>query len=454
MVRLRTAPAMEGRYFLMAMVFYAAFLGRLSVTPASGAETQVKILTREEALKVALEKNKDIQKAREYKNSVEGRYIEERSAALPQLTLSAGIIRDRDDTFRSLLGGLFPPEKETRMVEVGLSQALYTYGRIGAAIRAAKVGLATAEDQLRIFKQAALRDVSSAFDDILLAKELYVLAVQNLDQKKRHLDEARRRLSAGIATDYEVLAAEVAVENARPEVIRRENLASVSREKLRFLLGLEGQEVDVQGALDFSPAAYPSYREGVEIAWKSRPDLSDLQKRIDIQKELIRIYGAADKPRVDLKASYGWRELNYIDAAKGDGQVWSAGIFLSFPFFDGWRTQGKTAQAKSDLNSLKIEEAKLKDSISLQVRDAVNACEEAEEIMKALSGNVRQAERLLEMAEKEYEFGVKTKLDVDDAQLSVIQAKGNLAKARRDYSVALVTYAWVRGTLGEKTTPP
>ncbi len=449
-MRLGAPPAIWGRYFLMAMLFWAAYLGERTLSSAWGEENQVKIVTREEALEIALEKNKDIQKAREYKNSVEGRYVEERSAALPQLTLSAGLSRDRDDTFKSLLGGLFPPEKETRMVEVGLSQALYTFGKIGAAIRAAKIGLATAEDQLRIFQQAALRDVSSAFDDILLARELYALAVQNLEQKTRHLDEARRKFAAGTATDYDVLAAEVAVENARPEVIRRENLTQVSREKLRFLLGVEGQEVEVEGTLDSPPTAYPSYAEGVEIAWRTRPDLSDLQKRIGIQAELIKIYSAGDKPRVDLKASYGWRELNYIDAAKGDGQVWSAGVFLSFPFFDGLKSQGKTAQAKSDLSSLKIEEAKLKDSISLQVRDAVNACGEAGEIMKALAGNVRRAERLLQMAEKGYEFGVKTKLEVDDAQLSVIEAKGNLAKARRDYSVALVTYAWVRGTLGEK----
>jgi HAE1 family hydrophobic/amphiphilic exporter-1 len=418
-----------------------------------GAEKPIKILIREEALKIALEKNKDIQKAREYKNSVEGRYIEERSAALPQLSLSAGWIRDRDDTFKSLLGGLFPPEKETRAIEIGLSQPLYTFGRVGAAIRAAQIGLATAEDQLRIFQQAALRDVSSAFDDILLAKELWALAIQNLEQKNRHLDEARRKFAAGTATEYDVLAAEVAMENARPEVIRRENLTQVSREKLRFLLGLEGQEVDVQGTLDSLPQNYPSYAEGVKVAWKARPDLSDLQKRMGIQTELVKIYGAGDKPRVDLKASYGWRELNYIDAAKGDGQVWSAGVFLSYPFFDGLRSQGKTAQAKSELNALKIEEAKLKDSIALQVRDAVNACGEAEEIMKAVAGNVRRAERLLQMAEKGYEFGVKTKLEVDDAQLSALEAKGNLAKARRDYSVALVTYAWVRGTLGEKTAP-
>ena len=152
------------RYFLIPLVFWAAWLGIFSVMPAFGEEKSIKILTREEALKIALEKNKDIQKAREYKNSVEGRYVEERSAALPQLTLNGWSCHgDRDDSLRNLFQGLFPPEKETRNGEVGLTQALYTFGKIGAAIRAAKIGLATAEDQLRIFQQAALRDVSRRF---------------------------------------------------------------------------------------------------------------------------------------------------------------------------------------------------------------------------------------------------------------------------------------------------
>ena len=84
------------------------------------------------------------------------------------------------------------------------------------------------------------------------------------------------------------------------------------------------------------------------------------------------------------------------------------------------------------------------------MRDAVNAVRDAAEIIKALSGTVDRAERLLTMAEKGYEYGVKTKLEVDDAQLNVVQAKGNLARARRDYLVARVTYEWATGTLGEK----
>ena len=437
------------RLFFMGMLCFMGF-GIFSLPPGWAQEKGVKVLNREEALRIALEKNKDIQKAQEYRNMVMGRYVEERSAALPQLQLSGGYGRDRDDATKEVFRGLFPPEKETWGAEVGISQVIYSFGRVGAAIRAAKIGLSTAEDQLRIFQQAAWRDVSSAFDDVLLAKEIYALATQNFDQKVRIQDETRRKHAAGVATDYDVLAADVAAENARPEVIRRENQIRVTREKLRFLLGLEGEEVDAKGTFEETIAPYPSYEKGVDTAWKSRPDLSDLQKRIGIAVELVKIYGAGDKPRVDLKGSYGWKDINYIDASRGDGQVWSAGVFLTFPFFDGMRSRGKTAQAKSDLSSLKIDEAKLKDSIALQVRDASNACREAEEIAKAISGTVKQAERLLYMAERGYEYGVKTKLEVDDAQLSVIQAKGNLARAKRDYSVARVTLDWVLGTVGEK----
>jgi HAE1 family hydrophobic/amphiphilic exporter-1 len=436
-------------FLLMGMLGFVGW-GISSLSLGWAQEKGVKVLTRDEALRIALEKNKDIQKAQEYRNSVMGRYVEERSAALPQLQLSGGYGRDRDEATKEVFRGLFPAEKETWGAEVSVSQVIYAFGRVGAAIRAAKIGLATAEDQLRIFQQAALRDVSSAFDDVLLAKEIHALAVQNFDQKVRVQDETRRKHAAGVATDYDVLAADVAVENARPEVIRRENQIRVTRERLRFLLGLEGEEVDAKGTFEETITPYPSYEKGVDTAWKSRPDLSDLQKRIGIAVELVKIYDAGDKPRVDLKGSYGYRDINYFDVSKGDGQVWSAGVFLTFPFFDGMRSRGKTTQARSDLSSMKIDEAKLKDSIALQVRDALNACREAEEIVKALSGTVRQAEKLLYMAERGYEYGVKTKLEVDDAQLSVIQAKGNLARARRDYSVARVTLDWVLGMVGEK----
>ena len=105
------------------------------------------------------------------------------------------------------------------------------------------------------------------------------------------------------------------------------------------------------------------------------------------------------------------------------------------------------AQAKSDLATLKIDEAKLIDSIVLQIREAVNSVWESGEIVKGLTGTVSQAQRLLAMAEKGYEFGVKTRLDVDDAELNLQLAQGNLAKARRDHLAAQTNLQWAMGTI-------
>jgi len=440
------APSRRGIFILFAVFLFSA--GLLVPAVSLGADDAVKVLTLEEALRIASERNLDIRKAREFRRQVEGRYVEERAAALPQVTITSGVSRARDDSQRAFGGDFIPPQQETRMAEASLSQPLYTWGQIGAGIRAARIGFATADDQLRFFRQAAARNVTTAFYDILLARELHAIAAQNLEQKLRHLNEARRKQAAGTATDYDVLAAEVAVENARPDVIRTENLIRTARERLKFLLAMEGGEVDAGGTLVSAVDPYPRYEEALASAWKNRPELSELRHRIGISKELVTVANAGDKPRLDLKAGYGWRDLD-TGVAEADGKTWSAGLFFSYPIFDGLRTRGKVAQANSEVASLRIDEAKLMDSIALETRDAANAVREAGEIVKALAGTLSQAERLLLLAEKGFEYGVKTRLEVEDAELNLLQAKGGLARARRDYLTARVNLEFVKGTLEE-----
>jgi HAE1 family hydrophobic/amphiphilic exporter-1 len=254
---------MMGR-FVVLLVAAGLFLPWASF----GADDAVKVLTLEDALRIASERNRDILKAHEFRRAVEGRYVEERAAALPQLTIASGIARSQDDSQKAFGGGILPSRLETRSAEASLSQPLYTWGKIGAGISAARIAFATADDQLRLFRQAAARDVTTAFYDVLLARELYAIAAQNLEQKVRHRDEARRKQAAGTATDYDVLAAGVAVENAGPDVLRTENLIRTARERLRFLLALEGGEVDVDGTLVSAVDPFPRYDEALESARK------------------------------------------------------------------------------------------------------------------------------------------------------------------------------------------
>jgi outer membrane protein TolC len=422
----------------------------LIIMPAVAA---AKTLTLDQAISIAMEKNRDIEKAREYAMFVQGKYVEERAAALPQLSLAVSTLVTKDGS-QEIAG--FPAQRQfVRAVDLTLSQPLYSWGKLSAGIRAAEVGLKTASEQLRLYQQAAYRDVVAAYLDIQLARELHRLAQENRAQKLRHLDEATRKFDSGVATDYDVLAAEVAAENTLPEVIRFENGVRLARERLRFLLAIGNEEVDVTGPLEAPADDRPlpaGYEEALQIAGKRRPELTDLRLRIGIYDELVTIAQADDKPRLDLKGGAGWHWASLNDpgpALEASGAAWNVGLFVTVPIFDGLKTSGRVAQARSDLRTKQIEEAKLLDSIALEVRQAEFSYHEAAGILKALSGTVKQAERLVQMAEKGYEFGVKIRLEVDDAQLNLLQARSNLAKAQRDFRVAQVVYLWAMGVLGE-----
>jgi HAE1 family hydrophobic/amphiphilic exporter-1 len=426
--------------------------------PAAGPE--VVVLTLDQALAIAAEHSRDIQKAVEYGRWVQGKYVEERSAALPELTVTASGARYVDESQRAFFegippefGDLFAFERDVTTGSVSLSQALFTWGQVGAAVRAAKIALGTAEDQLRLQRQAVERDVSIAFFDILLARELAAIAAQDVAVKERHLDEARRKFEAGTATDYDVLAASVQVENARPAVIRADNRVRLARQRLAFLLAHPQRAVDARGELATATVPVPTFEDALATALERRPELLDLRKRRDVAGEVVKIVGANDKPRLDLVADWGWTDIDLAQLGS-DGKVWSAGVYLKFPVFDGLKTRGQVVQARSDAATFDIEVAKLEDAIALEVRAALDAVEEARGIVEALAGTVAEAERLLGMAEQGFELGVKTNLDVDDAQLNVVRARGNLVLGQRDYRAALVNLAWVQGTLGEAPLVP
>lgn len=420
-------------------------LALIILAPATGTAGETRRLTLDEALAVARQENRAIGRAAAYGDYVAGRYREERAAALPQLSLDAALTRSGNGslpaTSSNREGGL-------ESVGVTLSQPLYTWGKIGAALRIAEVGLQTAADRERQARQAVGRGVTAAFYDQLLAEHLYRLAVEQLAQKERHLDEAQKKFAAGVATDYDVLAARVARDNARPEVIRAEQSVAAGADALALLLD-GGAPVTAVGTLDGEVVAPPDEEMAVATARSRRPDLAEADKQVRIADELVTIARTGTKPRLDLRSGADWRR--WSDATSdGQGIAWNAGVYFSFPFFDGWRTSGRVTEALSELRDRQLSRDQLADAITRDVRAAVRELRQSGAVATATAGTVEQARRLLALAEKGYEFGVKTRLDVDDAQLNLSRAESNLARARRDYLVARAQLDWAMGVWGEK----
>ena len=443
----RKAIPMRATLVVVLMLF-TGVLAAQDAAPAAPAPAP-EVLTLDRCLEIALEMNRDIQKVTEYQNWIQGRYLEERAQALPHLALGGSFQRSSDDTYYQYTGGLFPKEQDITSYDLSLSQAIFTWGKIPASIRAARLGLASGAEQLRVARQGALKDVTGAFYDVLLAQEMLGIARKNLALRERHLEDAKKRFDLGTATDYDVLAAEVDVKNIRPLVIRQENAVRTAHKRLLFHLGREETEIEVRGTLESVPVPLSAYEDALAVAMDRRPELANQRLLVQGYEELMKIAKTDLRPRLDLVGSYAKRNLSSGDTTL-DATAWSAAVVLAFPLFDGFRTQGKVMQARSSYETARLDEAKLRDQVTLEVRVALDAVREAQMIVSALEGTVAQAERLLQMAEQGLEFGVKTRLDVDDARVNLTQARANRAGAQHDYLVALTDLEWVQGVLGEE----
>jgi HAE1 family hydrophobic/amphiphilic exporter-1 len=156
----------------MKRIFFLVSVLIFLLLPFKAAADDINVLNLEQALQIAFEKNRDIRKAMEYARWVQGKYVEERAAALPQLTMAGSGAIQQDKTLFFTTGSASDKLKSAT-AEVGVTQTLFAWGKVGAAIRAAKEGLKTADEQLRLYRQAASRDVSLAFFDVLLAKDSF-----------------------------------------------------------------------------------------------------------------------------------------------------------------------------------------------------------------------------------------------------------------------------------------
>lgn len=429
------------RSLLVGMFLLFGVYGGAGLDAAAEEKAAVASLSLSDCLQMTVSYSRDMLSAREGIRQSEGLYIQERSAALPRLSAHSGFLRARDPSM-AFFPGL---EAEIDIYRAGLTlkQAVFTWGQVSAALDAAALDREASEQRFRQARAWALRETAIRFYDVLLSRELQKVASGTVAQRRRHLEETVRRNELGVATDYDVLAARVALANAGAEETRAENAVRLALDRLRYTIGKSGA-FEVQGELSSRIEPPIPLESLVERALAARPEMAYADTQIHVFEKLKKVASAQDKPRIDLEANLSWQSYGNT-RFEDPGESWNAGLYLSFPFFDGMKTRGSIIQADSRIAAMRIDKERLIDGIYLEARDAVNRIAEAIDILNAMQATVEQAERLLEMAEAGYRAGVKTRLEVEDAQLNLTAARTSLARAKRDYIAARIQMLWIAG---------
>jgi outer membrane protein len=439
---------------------FAAILVLVSIlAPASGRAEELAenaALTLEEAVALALERNQQVLIARAQSDVLKGRYREVRAQALPTLTLGSSALRWRDPSFlNSSSFDKIPAEFRDALqvipanlfdYNVSVSQPLYTSGKVGTALKLASLETeGVGVDRARVEQDIRLR-VIRAFYDLILAERLLEVSRAAVEQRQKHLEMARTRYAAGVATEVDVLRSQVSVANAQPEVIRSENSVRHTRSVLNNLLVRPVDYPTVAlGELTFVPRPKEDAQQIMRQAVIHRPELQRLrinELEAESQKKLA---NAENRLRVDFNGQYGFSARQPSNLWNHNFSRWMFTLSVALPIFDGGRRSGLFQQAVAQHKVAQLARSEQENAVRLEVQTALDELERAEKTVEAARLNVREAERVLAMTQDNYRYGAATTLDVLDAQAALTAARWNLLQGLHDHTLARAQLRWVMG---------
>jgi outer membrane protein TolC len=123
------------------------------------------------------------------------------------------------------------------------------------------------------------------------------------------------------------------------------------------------------------------------------------------------------------------------------------GLSLRVPVFDGGRRDARRAESASQLRQERVRTGDLADQVELEVRLALDSLGSADDQVKVAEEGLKLAENELAQAQRRYEAGVASGLEVTDAQTRVARARDNRIAALFNYNQARIDLGEATGTV-------
>ena len=397
-----------------------------------------------ECLNLALQQNTDIRKAQNDLEASHGLVVQTRAIALPSVT-ATGQYKETDK--RAIEVPPFAPPtfvspNKNWNVGVQVVQTIYSGGKTIAALRAAGATKKQAIAQYDTAVADALLAVRTAYYDVLLASQQVTVHEASVNLLQKEFEDQQHRYEAGTVPKFNVLRAEVAVANERPNLIRARNDHRIAKNNLANLLGVnlprdvwENIPLTLADPLDDAPYQV-NLPDAIQQALTRRTELTALREGETLQRLGVTTARAGYQPTISAFAGYSWFNSAFDTDLGHDVHGWNAGGQLSWNIFDGLLTRGKVVQAKANYEKSKNDLAGRSREIELEVRTAYSQFIEAKEVLESQQKVQEQADEALREAKARAEAGTGTQLDVLDAETALTQARATQVQALHDYDTA------------------
>ena len=447
-------------YFTIILSFILLFIFQFS-SPA-----QSKVYTLDEAINIAVSNNRDIAiSVMNVKKS--GAAVDEAFGyALPSLDLAGSFSHFlqkpkmsfpdfgsllQNATYSILFDEKVIPRDENKFKPVSnilqsfaqtnnystsitLTQTLFS-SAVFKGIGASKIYYNLAKANLNSTVSKTVLSVQKTFYGVLLSKEVLDITRSSFDNAQANLNDVKALYKEGMVSEFDMLQAEVQVENIRPVVLQMENNLKTAKDGLKIILGLDQQEdIDVSGEFTYQPYDITNEDELITEALTSNYDLRTLDLKKQVDQAFVELDVSEYWPNVAAFGQYSyagssdnWNFNNYSSA--------TVGLSLSINLWKGNRTKNAVEQSTITYEQTEQQLFQLKEYTTMSVKSKLQELKRVQSLIEVQNHTVEVAQRAYDIAKVRYREGAGSQIELQNTDLALKQARLNRIQSMYSYLV-------------------
>lgn len=322
-------------------------------------------------------------------------------------------------------------------VNAGISASMpLINAQLWQSLKLSALDVEVAVEQARSSKISMVSQVKQSYYAVLLAQQVFEVYKSVYDNAVKNLERTEHNYNAGKASEYEYLRAQVNVKNAEPNLFSAETAIDLAIWQLKAVMGIDLEsKIGVTGDIDQykdEMMAYTAYGDNVSL--ENNPTMAQLTLQSQQLDRTVKMAKYQYLPTLAASFSY-----NYIAMGDDFNFKWNpysvAGLSLTIPLFDGFSKHNNIRQYKATQDILKLNIEDTERNLRIAFKNYDNQIATYMKNYAAAESTLEMAQKSYDIAERMYELGKATLLELNDAQLALVQAQLTMSQAVYNFMV-------------------
>lgn len=448
-VALSTSAPVEKTTVFFAIVLLAGALLFGGVSTARAQETRV--LTFNDAVRIALDRNVELQKARNNVEAEATTVAKERADFLPDLNLQAGPSRSYGLNFDQTSGALTQQSSTSFSVGAGSGVNLFNGFADVASLRQARHTYDATESTYDRTRQTVLFDVIQSYLEVLLDQEQVEILEEDVEAQRRQLEQIDEFVRVGARPISDLYQQQATLASSELQLLEQRQALQLSEARVIQVLELDpfvAYQFEAPATEELSLEAESFDLEAMlRRALTERADLRAHEFQIEAAEEGVRVARSGYLPSIGLNARFGTDYSSNLrrpplegadpfaaePVSFGNQLTDNRSGYLSFgvsvPIFNRFQVKNAVERARVTHRNAELDLQNLRQGVALEVRQAYLDYQTAVKRLDVTRIQLQAARQALEAEQERYNVGAATLVELTQARANFVSAASARAQA-------------------------